>query len=356
MNDRADTTATFLRDGGQSAEQVALQLAAFLAGARTSIDIAAYDCGLGAATGDIIRNAIAAARARDVIVRLGYFLGGHTPPGVPPQTGTSAAFAASLQCDTKPITAFRGLMHHKYVVRDAGSPHAAVWTGSTNWTDDAFAREENIIVVLPSDDLATYFRRDFDDLWSAGAIENSGGRDGGTASLTCDGEAATVEVWFSPGGGVAMAQAVADAIAQAKQRIVIASPVLTVGTVLGALRDAQSRNEVTIRGVYDWTQMREVLHQWSDEPQATWKVKAFTDLVQTSHMAGKHSTPFAPGSVHDYMHMKSIVVDDAVFTGSYNFSHSGEDNAENLLRIECSRFADDVAAVIDGLIGRYGRS
>ena len=41
-----------------------------------------------------------------------------------------------------------------------------------------------------------------------------------------------------------------------------------------------------------------------------------------------------PGSVHDYMHAKVTVADDTVFVGSFNLSHSGELNAENVLEID----------------------
>jgi phosphatidylserine/phosphatidylglycerophosphate/cardiolipin synthase-like enzyme len=56
------------------------------------------------------------------------------------------------------------------------------------------------------------------------------------------------------------------------------------------------------------------------------------------------------------MHVKLVVVDDSVFTGSYNFSHSGEENAENLLRIDSPDLADACASYVDGLISRYGAS
>ena len=49
--------------------------------------------------------------------------------------------------------------------------------------------------------------------------------------------------------------------------------------------------------------------------------------------SGKHSTPYAPDSVHDFMHAKVTVADDIVFVGSFNLSHSGEMNAENVLEI-----------------------
>jgi phosphatidylserine/phosphatidylglycerophosphate/cardiolipin synthase-like enzyme len=54
------------------------------------------------------------------------------------------------------------------------------------------------------------------------------------------------------------------------------------------------------------------------------------------------------------MHVKILVTDDIVFTGSYNFSRSGEENAENLLRIESAAFANECASFIESLIARYG--
>ena len=49
--------------------------------------------------------------------------------------------------------------------------------------------------------------------------------------------------------------------------------------------------------------------------------------------SGKRSTPWAPDSVHDFMHAKVTVADDTVFVGSFNLSRSGEMNAENVLEI-----------------------
>jgi phosphatidylserine/phosphatidylglycerophosphate/cardiolipin synthase-like enzyme len=138
--------------------------------------------------------------------------------------------------------------------------------------------------------------------------------------------------------------------------VVIASPVLTVGSILGALQDLLKQGNVPVRGVYDWTQMQQALHQWGADQHASWKVDVFRGIAQQAHLAGKHSTPYSPSSVHDYMHVKMVVVDDSVFTGSYNFSHSGEENAENLLRIDSKQFADDCVAFIDRLIERYSRS
>jgi phosphatidylserine/phosphatidylglycerophosphate/cardiolipin synthase-like enzyme len=56
------------------------------------------------------------------------------------------------------------------------------------------------------------------------------------------------------------------------------------------------------------------------------------------------------------MHNKVLVLDDAVVTGSYNLSHSAEDNAENLLVIQDKDLADRYSAYIDGLVKRYGGS
>ena len=56
--------------------------------------------------------------------------------------------------------------------------------------------------------------------------------------------------------------------------------------------------------------------------------------------SGKPSTPWGPGTVHDFMHAKVTVADDTVFVGSFNLSRSGEMNAENVLEIRDAALAD----------------
>jgi phosphatidylserine/phosphatidylglycerophosphate/cardiolipin synthase-like enzyme len=108
--------------------------------------------------------------------------------------------------------------------------------------------------------------------------------------------------------------------------------------------------------VYDRTQMQEVLSQWRVDPHASWKAPVFTSIVARLPFASKVTTPYAPGSVHDYMHAKVTVVDDVVLTGSYNLSHSGEDNAENLVELKNSALANVFARFVDGVFDRYSGS
>jgi phosphatidylserine/phosphatidylglycerophosphate/cardiolipin synthase-like enzyme len=53
------------------------------------------------------------------------------------------------------------------------------------------------------------------------------------------------------------------------------------------------------------------------------------------------------------MHNKVVVADDAVVTGSYNLSHSAEENAENILVIHDADLADRYCEYIDRLAARY---
>jgi phosphatidylserine/phosphatidylglycerophosphate/cardiolipin synthase-like enzyme len=68
---------------------------------------------------------------------------------------------------------------------------------------------------------------------------------------------------------------------------------------------------------------------------------------------GKDSTPYTPGSVHDFMHAKLTVADDTVFVGSFNLSRSGETNAENVLEIADPELADRMASWIDEVRARF---
>jgi phosphatidylserine/phosphatidylglycerophosphate/cardiolipin synthase-like enzyme len=53
------------------------------------------------------------------------------------------------------------------------------------------------------------------------------------------------------------------------------------------------------------------------------------------------------------MHAEVTVADDRVFVGSFNLSHSGEMNAENVLEIEDGELAARMAAFVDELRARY---
>ena len=64
--------------------------------------------------------------------------------------------------------------------------------------------------------------------------------------------------------------------------------------------------------------------------------------------------PYGQGDVHDFMHAKVVVADDYLFTGSYNLSHSGERNAENVLEVQDAELADQLAAFVDEVRALYG--
>jgi phosphatidylserine/phosphatidylglycerophosphate/cardiolipin synthase-like enzyme len=53
------------------------------------------------------------------------------------------------------------------------------------------------------------------------------------------------------------------------------------------------------------------------------------------------------------MHAKLVVADDVVFTGSFNLSHSGEKNAENVLEIADAGLAQQLGAFVDEVRARY---
>ncbi len=56
------------------------------------------------------------------------------------------------------------------------------------------------------------------------------------------------------------------------------------------------------------------------------------------------------------MHAKILVADDYVYVGSFNLSHSGESNAENVIQLENGTIADTCAAYIDQVSAGYGGS
>ena len=142
----------------------------------------------------------------------------------------------------------------------------------------------------------------------------------------------TVRPWFTPGNGEALSHRVAKHIGRARRRIRIASPVLTAGPILGTLVEVVNERRCHVVGVVDDTQSDDVFRQWSSNGVSAWKIPLLRTIVERAAFSGKPSTPWSPGAVQDFMHAKVVVADDVSFVGSFNFSRSGERNAENVRR------------------------
>jgi phosphatidylserine/phosphatidylglycerophosphate/cardiolipin synthase-like enzyme len=330
-----------LTDGGQPAEETAHALAEFVSAAKRTLEIAVYDFHLPPDLQAIVCDELVAAQKRGVAVRLAYNLDHAKAAPVPPPPSTDPDAVESMPFPTAAIPGVPDLMHHKYVVRDA----ASVWSGSTNWTADSWTREENVVVTVDSPGLAARFHEDFEQLWTTRVVARSGKVD--TAPV--DG----MRAWFCPGRGEKLAHRIAKAIGAATRRVRIASPVISSAPILGTLAQAASDGKVDLAGVVDATQIAEVLEQWHENGNADWKGPLLRTVLGRAPFSGKRSTPYAPGSVHDYMHAKVTVADDTVFVGSFNLSHSGELNAENVLEIADAEIAERLAAFIDQVRSRY---
>lgn len=354
----ADTVRPFfLAQGEQTAQQVAARLVGFISGAQRSLDFATYDFRLSDPLKAIVAGALDERARAGVAVRIAYD-GDKTPEprydvGMDPAPSGTSAFVQSLGFPNHRIGGLK-LMHNKYIVRDAGLPTAAIWTGSTNFTDAAWTLQENNILEITSAELAAYYARDFAGMWQSDTFEGTGDFDTTPADLVYAGQTANVHVLFAPGRGEIIDQEVADRVANASRRVRICSMLLNSSSLLSALTSQLRDGRIEIDGIYDRTQMESVLDQWQELSHNHWKIRAVEEIVSQAHLAGKNSTPYSPDSVHDFMHNKVLVVDDTVITGSYNFSHSAEMNAENLLIIECPALAETYSAYIDHLIRDYG--
>jgi phosphatidylserine/phosphatidylglycerophosphate/cardiolipin synthase-like enzyme len=329
-----------LTDGGQPAEDVAARVVAFIEPAHSTLELALYDVRLPGEIGDRVGDAIRAAHARGVKVRLVYNEDHPYPIPVPPPPATEPAVLETLGVPIKAVPGDRDLMHHKYVVRDGRD----VWTGSMNWTIDSWTRQENVIAVVGDAGVARAYGQNFEELWRTAEVDGTG---------EFDAPKGQIRPWFCPGRGEDLSQHIASAIAHARTRVRIASPVITASPILAQLAQVVSDGRCDVAGVVDGTQMLQVFGQWRANGNAAWKLPLIERVLERGDFSGKQSTPYTPESLHDYMHAKVTVCDDVVFIGSFNLSHSGEQNAENVLEIRDAAVADRMAAFVDAIRGRY---
>ena len=341
----------FGEPGAQTVPEMAERIAAFFDTARHEVLITTYDVKLSR-LGDALADTLRALPKRGVTVRIVDHddrESRRAPPLIPPPS-SPREYVDALGLDVHPIASFMDLMHHKYVVVD----RARVWTGSLNWTDDAFTLQENCVIGVDSPQLAAAFVANFEELWGRRDVKGSGKRIGPWVDGHFDGTPIRLRPFFCPGRGAKLAGEIASRVAATRRRVVVCSPVLTSSQILRAVRDVAVGGTVPVTGVVDGTQMRQVQRQWADRPAPSWKLAAFHELLRAAEIAGRRSIPWSPTSPHDYMHAKIIVCDDTTFVGSFNHSRSGEENAENVLQIESPVVAETMVNFINRTRTRYG--
>ena len=290
----------FLRQGGQTVEDIAGTLSAFLATAQRDVAIAIYDFHVESEPAQVIARTLQDLHHRGVRVRIVDHDEREARREVPdnvPRPAAPPEYIDALGLDVRPVIGFGTLMHHKYAVVDG----ERVWTGSMNWTEHSFTLQENCIVTLDNALVAAAYLRDFEELWNRPKhLEKSGRFDAEWVDATCDGQPVRVRPYFCPGRGPELAALIASRIECARERIVICSPVLTSGPILGALADVVGRGVVPVTGVVDRTQMHDVLHQWGGLPKASWKPDAFRFIASAANFGGKRSIPWGPHTIHDF--------------------------------------------------------
>jgi phosphatidylserine/phosphatidylglycerophosphate/cardiolipin synthase-like enzyme len=348
-----DTLAVhFLAQDEQTAASVMARLTDFIAVARESLDFALYDMRLSAPLKKSLDAALRERAIAGVRIRFCYdsdkpvnpdLAAGQDP--APPGTGE---MVQSLGYPWRRIAGLK-LMHDKFIVRD----RQAVWTGSTNLSDDAFTLMENNIVEVESSLLADYYAQDFEQLWEKENFENTGDIRTQPVPLIFEDQPASAQVLFSPGCGIAIDTAIAERVRAARRRVGICSLLINSGTLIGALGELLRAGRVTVDGIFDRTQMEEVYRQWETVPSNRWKIPALHDVITRAWLVGKNSTPYSPTGRHDFMHNKILVIDDSVITGSYNFSRSAQANAENILFLESAALAEHYSRYIDHLVQKY---
>ena len=146
---------------------VAGQIAGFIAGARSSLDIAIYDFRLHGSAASAIVDAVKDRVNAGVTVRIAFDAATNPDPNIsviespafleadkkPPGTESFVGTFKDV-AEVKAITGYRVLMHNKYIIRDAAAPDAAVFTGSANFTNDSWGLQENNLLFVRSQTVA----------------------------------------------------------------------------------------------------------------------------------------------------------------------------------------------------------
>ena len=262
-----------------------------------------------------VRDALLAAQRRGVTVRVVADDEARSNPSYAPHFAALEAAGIPIVDDQSRSR----IMHNKYLIFD----RQAVWTGSTNLSDNDFTLNHNNSIVFTGTEMAALFQHDFDQM-VAGRFGRQKTASPTTAVLY---QGLPVEVYFSPQDGV-LARVV-RAVQAAETSIDFAIFFFTEDTLRDALIDAKNRG-VAIRGLWDALGASNT----SSDDEA---LCAAGIPIKIENTTGK-------------MHHKLMVVDargrdPAVITGSLNWTAAAsERNSENTVIVHGGAVAAAYAA------------
>lgn len=321
---------------------LATRLTAFIDDAHDTIDCAIYDL-----RHPLILAALARAVERGLRVRIAYDAGREHSSGLsadPRPSGVETALtnAGLLPCSIPIHEHGRHLMHDKFIVRDGRD----VWVGSANFTEGGLELQDNTCLTISSPELAARFSATFAHLIQPQHRHTMASLSVTAASSVTVGSTAILPL-FAPEAGESLERELVSAI-QGARKIRLTAFLLSDPGILQAMAPLARQPQFDIRGVYDPHGMEDVLRYTQLDPALFWFLRDPRFVAAPSH-------PFAPDHEQDFMHNKTLVIDDQlVFTGSYNFSENAEANDEVLLRIESEPIAIAYAHYCDVLFAAYG--
>jgi len=117
------------------------------------------DCGIFSLTHKGIGDALLRAHQRGVVTRV--IMDADEARAPFSLDERLAAGGIPVRLDTS-----SGLFHHKIAICDAGTPQAAVATGSFNWTHSADQRNAENLVLIRLNDVVDTFSVEFERLWA----------------------------------------------------------------------------------------------------------------------------------------------------------------------------------------------
>ena len=344
--------------------EVATRIARFISEARSTLDIAIYDFRLRDEAAAIISDSLRERARNKVVIRIIYDVITEPDGDIAPATSSAhleadkkapgtETFVRSFAdiAQIKGVTGYRALMHSKYLIRDGNADEAAVFLGSANYTNDSWGLQENNLLQLRSRPLASYFSKNFTGLFTTGKIaERPAVRDVDVIRVAD----VPLTVAFAPEQSPAIIKEIVGAIAAARQRLLVASVVLSSGPILAALSEAVDRG-ISCAGIYDGPQMDQVRRQWQAAPVGADKINTWDKVA--GHLVRKNSLPYdrnKPHQPHNFMHNKLVIADDVVVTGSFNLSNHAMGNAENVLLIHDAEIASKYEVYVRQLMAKYG--